>query len=65
MRLIFLYIWGIILAVWGLFFIILNLNLLAIGYSFFQYFIYTFTHLECLCFYIGILLIIISYERGK
>ena len=64
MRLIFWYILGIILSIWGLFFILLNLNLLVIGYSFGKYLIYIFTHLETLCFFIGLLILIIIYERG-
>ena len=51
---------GIILTSIGLTFIILDLNLVIINYTFLEYLIYIFTHLSSLLFLIGILIIYLS-----
>ena len=57
---------GIILSTIGLTYIIIDLNLLIMGYTFFDYLKYIFTKFECLIFFIGYLFIIVSiYERKK
>ena len=61
---IILYLLGLLLSVIGLFFIILNLNLLQTGYSFLNYVKFISSKLECLCFFIGIILLIFVYERN-
>lgn len=65
MKLIFFYILGIILIVSGLFFIIINLNLLVLGYSFAYFVYFIISNLFCNIFFIGILILILVYERGK
>jgi len=59
-----LYFMGIFLSVVGLFFIVINLNLFIIGYSFWDYLYFVFTRFECLVFFLGIILLILVYERG-
>lgn len=54
---------GIVLCSIAVFFSIIYLNLLTIGYSFLEYVKFINTRLECLIFYIGVILIIISLER--
>lgn len=64
MAMLCLYFLGLLLSVIGLFFIIINLNLLVIGYNFWQYFIFVCTHVESLLFILGIALLVLVYERG-
>ena len=54
---------GIILTSIGLTFIILDLNLLVINYTYIEYFIYIFTHLSTLSFFIGIILLYIVLKK--
>lgn len=54
---------GIIFCSISIFFCIIYLNLLTIGYSFLEYVKFINTRLECLLFYIGIIFIIVSLER--
>ena len=56
---------GILLSSTGLTFIILDLNLLIINYSFLEYFIYIFTHSSTLSFFIGLLLIVYEITLKK
>ena len=49
----------------GLTFIIINLNVLAMGISFFSYLGYIFMKLECNLFFVGILLLVILLKRRK
>ena len=49
----------------GLTFIVINLNVLAMGISFIGYLIYIFTKLECNLFFVGILLLVILLKRRK
>lgn len=65
MKYIILYLIGLLLTVIGLFFIIINLNLLVIGYSFLNYVKFIISNIECLIFFIGIIILIIVYERNK
>jgi len=60
-----LFIIGFIISVLGLFFIILYLNLLVIGYSFLDFVYFIIRNIYCDLFFIGIILIIISLERLK
>ena len=60
---ILLYILGIILTSIGLFFIIIYLNLLTIGYSFTQFVKFISRRVEVWLFLIGIILIAVSLER--
>ena len=62
MRVIILYTLGILLTVVGAFFIIINLNLLTIGYSFLKFLVFIISHFESLCFFIGLFLLIATYE---
>lgn len=64
MKTIILYILGILLSIGGLFFIIINLNLLIIGYSFWKYVKFIISNVECLLLFIGIIILIYVYERG-
>ena len=56
---------GIILSGLGLFFIIMYLNLLKCGYSFFKIVKLISGTFECYYFIIGILIIIFNIERIK
>ena len=58
-----IYILLIILTSIGLNFIILNLNLLVINYTFIEYLIYIFTHFSCNIFFIGIILLYITNKN--
>lgn len=65
MQTIFMYFLGIMLSSIGMFFILLNLNLLTIGYSFSKYVKFIISNAECLIFFFGIGILILIYERGK
>ena len=54
---------GILFLSISLFFMILYLNLFTLGYSFFDYVYFINSRIECLIFYIGILLIIIGLKK--
>ena len=56
---------GFILATIGLFFITLYLNLLIVGYSFFEFVYFIIRSIYCNLFFIGIILIILSLGRNK
>ena len=60
---ILLYIIGVILTSLGLFFIIIYLNLLTMGYSFFNFVKFISRRVEGWLFIIGILCIALSLER--
>lgn len=59
----FLYIIGIILTSIGIFFTILYLNLLTIGYNFLEFVKFISSKPIIWCMIIGLILIIISLER--
>lgn len=65
MKTIIFYILGILLVMLGLFFIIININLFFIGYSFTHFVKFIISSPQCNIFFIGILILIIVYERGK
>lgn len=65
MKYLLLYILSIMLISIGLLFIIINLNLLVIGYSFWKFVYFIIMRCECNIFFIGIILLIYVYERGK
>ena len=58
-----LYILGIILTSLGLFFIIIYLNLLTIGYSFLDFVKFISRRVEVCLLLIGIICIVLSLER--
>ena len=60
---ILLYIIGVIFTSLGLFFIIIYLNLLTMGYSFFDFFKFISRRIEVWLFVVGILCIALSLER--
>jgi len=60
-----LFILGFIFSVIGLFFIILYLNLLVIGYSFFEFVYFIIRSIYCDLFFVGIFLIIFSLGRKR
>ncbi len=60
---ILLYIIGVIFTSIGLFFIIIYLNLLTIGYSFFDFVKFISRRVEVWLFVIGIVCIALSLER--
>lgn len=60
---ILLYIIGVIFTSLGLFFIIIYLNLLTIGYSFIEFVHFISRRVEVWLFLIGIILIAVSLER--
>lgn len=62
---IFLFLIGFGLLIIGFTYIIMYLNLMAIGYSFIDYIVFIITRIECLLSLIGIILILISlYKKG-
>ncbi len=58
-----LYIFGLIFTSIGLFFIIIYLNLLTVGYSFWDFVKFISRRIETWLFIIGIACIILSLER--
>lgn len=56
---------GIILTSFGLTNIIIYLNLFSLGYSFINYVNYIFRRWECLVLILGLLLIIVSFKKGR
>ena len=65
MKTIIFFIPGILFVTLGLFFIIININLFFIGYSFTQFVNFIISSPQCNIFFIGILILILVYERGK
>ena len=60
-----LFILGFILAIIGLFFIFLYLNLFTIGYTFLEFVYFIIRSIYCDLFFIGIFLIIFVLGRRK
>lgn len=60
MNRIIIFIIGLIMSTIGLSYIIIYLNVLAMGYSFVDYLNYIFTKVECIIFFIGYLLMFLS-----
>jgi len=60
-----LFLLGFILATIGLFFIILYINLLVIGYSFLEFVYFIIRSIYCNIFFIGVILIFISIGRNE
>ena len=56
---------GILCASIGLFFILLYLNLLVIGYSFLEFAYFIIRSIYCDLFFIGLFLIIYRFRRKK
>ena len=54
---------GILFLAISLFFMILYLNLFTLGYSFFDYVHFINSRIECLIFYIGIVLVIVGLKK--
>ena len=63
MNKIFILLISIILISIGLTFIILDLNLLVIGYSFIEYLLYIISHLSTNIFFIGLFLLIFILKK--
>jgi len=53
---------GVILISLSLTFMILYLNLLTIGFNFFEYLVFIFKRLECLLIIPGIISLLVSYK---
>ncbi len=53
---------GILISSIGLMFIFLYLNLFALGYNFWEYVHFISTRLECLLFFLGIIIIMFSLK---
>jgi hypothetical protein len=56
---------GIILVSYSIFFIIVYLNILNMGYDFFNYILFIIKRIECLSLIPGVLLIIIFFRKVK
>ena len=54
---------GCVLCSISIFFMIIYLNLFTMGYSLFDFVKFINTRIECLLFYVGVILIIYSLER--
>ena len=65
LNIVLLLLFGFILAIIGLFFILLYLNLLVIGYSFLEFVYFIIRSLYCDLFFVGSFLIIIYLRRKK
>ena len=48
----------------GLFFNVLYLNLFTIGYTFLEYVYFIIRRVECNCFFIGLLLLLLKIKKG-
>lgn len=57
---IFIFLFGFGLCVIGLSYIIIYLNLISIGYNFFEYVKFIIRRIECLNFFIGIILMLLG-----
>ena len=57
------YILGIHFCSLSLMFCIIYLNLLKMGFTFFEYLKYIITKFECLLFFVGIFFIILSFKK--
>lgn len=64
-RKIFLFILGCLLSSFGLMYIIIYLNLLSMGYTFYKYLLFIIKRYECILFLVGIILICISLRKKK
>ncbi len=58
------FILAIILCSVGLFFTLLYLNLFTIGYTFLEYVYFIIRRVECNCFFIGLLLLLLKIKKG-
>ncbi len=67
MNRIVIFLLGLTMSILGLSYIIIYLNLLVMDYSFSEYLKYIFTKIECVIFFIGYGLMIISiyFKRRK
>lgn len=54
---------GIMLTILGIFFNVLYVNIFVLGYSFFDYVHFINSRIECLIFYIGIILVIVGLKK--
>ena len=61
---IFLFLLGFGLTTIGLMYITIYLNLITIGYNFFEYANFIIRRIECLNFFIGIILMILAVTIG-
>jgi len=60
---IFLYILSFVLMVIGLTFILIYINLFSFGYTILEYLEFIFTNIECLIFFIGLIICILLIWR--
>lgn len=65
MKKIILILISIFMLSFSLFFLIIYLNLLTFGYSFFDYVHFISRRLECMMFFIGILILIYCFKRKE
>lgn len=49
----------------GLFFALLYLNLFTIGYTFLEYVYFIIRRVECNCFIVGLLLLLLIIKKGR
>ena len=62
---IFFFFIGIILTVFSMMNLILYLNLLSIGYTFFEYIKFIITRIECICLGVGLIIIFMSISKFR
>lgn len=65
MKRFFFFILGIYLCSYSLTYIIIYLNLLSMGFSIVDYLKYLLVHAECLVIFLGIILILLAFKKGK
>lgn len=58
-----IYILGVFLISLSSIFILLYTNLFSFGYTFLEFLTYIFTKLECLCLFVGIILVVCSFKK--
>ena len=63
---IFFFLLGFILMVMGFMYMMIYINLLSFGYTYFEYYIYILTHYECLIAILGFIIVLFSlFGKGK
>ena len=62
---ILLYIIGILIISISLSYMYLYTNLFTIGYTFKEYLLYILTRYECLMIILGIIIVVVSFRKGK
>lgn len=60
-----LFVMGVLFCSLSLSFIVLYINMINLGYSFFEFVNFIIRRWECYLFVVGVILIIFSFKKGK